>query len=145
MQLSKDMLTATAEVIGVVVSILGPIVGWIAKSGLDLSRRQTELEQNVATQADDLKAYKNSLAETPTRLTKVEDAIVRIDASMAKNESQFAAIMAKLESVSRLTAMMDMYTSMIQGVVPRAEVEARVKSVEDRLRQVESDVREGRK
>jgi hypothetical protein len=142
MTFDKDIASVVIGVVGILVSsLIAPVVGWLAKSGLSLSKAHTELDATVKAHLDDYDAFKLQHRDNPTRLTKVEDAIVGIQAAMERNDKQFSAIMDKLEAIPRLTTLMEQYSTL----VPRPEMEARMRAAEDRLRQVESDVRESRK
>jgi chromosome segregation ATPase len=145
MNFNKETATIIVEVVGVIVSaIIAPIVGWLVKAGLDSSNRLTTLELSTRTYREEFDVFKTQHQENPIRLTKVEDAIVGIHAAMERSDKRFETIMERLDQLPRLAALLDNYQQLFQMMVPRNEVDNRVRSIEDRLKQVESDVRDRR-
>lgn len=125
-----------------VTGVLVPSVAWLMRSGARLVKRVNQLDMRLRDRLKDLDRLSESHESSVVRMTKVEEAILAIQAQLARNDVQFSQIMLKLDQLPRVVALIENYSHALESIVPRNEVEARLRSAEERLRIVENDVRE---
>ena len=141
MLIDSPNVNAVEIVSGIVTTIVAPVVGWLVRRGSQLVKQVRDLEMRERTRSGELEALKDFHNDSSTRLVRLEDAIVQINKAMERSDQQFHTIMTKLEELPRVTALMESLSITLQAVVPRNEVESRLRATEDRLRMVEQDIR----
>jgi predicted nuclease with TOPRIM domain len=125
-------------------TVIAPFVAWLVRGGSRLIKRTTRMEVRFDERMKDLDALMEASKGTDARLIRVEDAIVDIRSASQRMDEQYAAIMGELKVLARVATLIDSLTLTVSQIVPRNEVEARLKSTEARLSLVETDIRSGR-
>ncbi|MFC6644130.1 hypothetical protein ACFQBQ_00695 [Granulicella cerasi] len=128
---SLELITHLTEV------IIVPVVGWLATTILGLIKKTDLLELKFRDNLKDVDKLLTTQELSGTRLTKVEEAVINLEKLSERNNSQFALIMQKLEQLPRCIALLESYSNSIEHMVPRLEVEARLKNTEERIRSLE--------
>ena len=139
-EVSKELNVMELISLGV-TGILVPLVTWVVRNGTQLLKRVTLVEERQKERSREVEELITAGRLSDKRLTRVEDAIVEMRASAQKVDESFALIMVELKQLPRLTAMVETFAEGMRQIVPRSEVEFRMRAAEDRIRLVESDIR----
>ncbi len=125
--------------------IILPVLGWLINNGIKMLKNYTDIEGKVKDNCRDLETLKDNRHVSEARLSKVEDAIQEIRSAAQRTDEQFRSIASKLDQLPRLMALLESLSSAANTIVPRTEVDSRLRAAEDRLALLESDVRKGNK
>ena len=137
--ITPGMTVSTA--LGIIVL---PVIGWLVTNGIKLLKSYTMIDAKVRDNCDSIKSLEKSHATTDARITKVEEAIHAIKDAAQRKDEQFLLITTKLDQLPALATMMNVLTQSATSIVPRSEVENRMKAAEERLGMLERDVRDRR-
>ena len=127
--------------LGGVLSLLGTVVisvcGYLWMNGTKLLKKFNRIDLRVKDVCKDVDALKDQCKTADNRLIKIEDAISDIRSAAQRSDEQFKIITVKLETLIVGQAKLEETTKATAAIVPRQEVEARLKAHEDRLQAVE--------
>ena len=122
-------------------TVVAPTVAWLVKNASSLLTANLQVDLHVKELRGEVDKLKSTSTSHEQRIAKVEDAICSIRESAQRGDEQYAAIILKLESIPRITTMLETFQTAIAAIVPRSELEARLASAERRIVMVEEDVR----
>ncbi len=143
------MLEGVALTPGMTVStalyaLLIPVVGWLVTNGVKTLKAFTMIDAKVRDNCESIKSLEKSHATTDARIAKLDEAIHTIKDAAQRKDEQFLLITTKLDQLPALATMMNVLTQSAQAIVPRTEVESRMRAAEGRLEMLEHDVRDRR-
>lgn len=117
--------------------VVAPLVAWLVKSGRKVARKITVQGVRLNAMENQVNRLQNISDAAEPRLARLETAICNIERAAEASKDQHAAVMQELKQLPRLATMLELYSTAIAAIVPRNEVDSRVKAVEDRLTRVE--------
>ena len=117
--------------------ILVPACGWLIKNAVTLLRKQTESDLLLHDLSKDVEQLKTARTDHDVRILKIEDAIVAIRESDQRAEVLFTEIKSSLTQLTRISTLVEGLSTASGLMVPRPEVEARLRSAEERIRTLE--------
>ncbi len=126
--LSPGMTVSTA-----LYAVLIPVVGWLVKNGISTMAKFNRIESKVTDNCKAIEHLEGETAKSDGRLGKVEEAIQVFRESSQRKDEQFATITMKLDKIPELTTMMQFLTASAASIVPRPEVDARLRAIEAAL------------
>ena len=122
---SANMTLSTA-----LYGVMATVIGWTVTNGIKMIAKYTRLEGKVVDNCKAIEHLEASTAKSDGRLTKVEEAIQVFRESSQRKDEQFATITMKLDKIPELATMMQFLTTSSQSIVPRPEVDARLRTLE---------------
>jgi len=118
--------------------LLVPVCGWLIKTAVKLLRQQTTIELKLNDACKDIEQLKTARTDHDSRIIKVEDAIMAIREAGKRADVMFAEIKTSLTQLTRISTLVEGLAAASMQMVPRPEVEARLKAAEERIKSLES-------
>ncbi len=126
-------------------TVIAPTVGWMVRTGSRMAKQLDTIEARFDERMKDLDHLQHEAKGTDVRLIKVEDAIVDMRSASQRADEQYARIMQELKTLTRVDTLIDQILLAVGQIVPRAEIESRLRANEDKIERVDRDVREVRR
>lgn len=126
--------------LSLVASLALPLVGWLGKSYLKLHDRQIKTETLLEERTKTLDRIDKVQAVDTHRITQSEGAIDQLKTTYQEmrvaSEQRHREITEKLEILPEIGATLKGLQRICETIVPRDEIEARLESQDDRIRDV---------
>ena len=126
------------------IAVIAGILAYVMPKSIRLGQGIRDIQTKVTDVCNDVTHLKQTAIEAALRTQKLEDAIVAIRESSQRSDERFAALSLKLDPMPRLVTMMEALTEAAKAIVPRTEVDNRLRATEERLARVELDMRDRR-
>ena len=131
-------LTAYQDVAGATV-LLVPACGWLIKTAVKLLKQQTTVELKLHDAAKDIEQLKAARTDHDSRIIKVEDAIMAIREAGKRADAMFGEIKESLTQLTRISTLVEGLSAAYTQMLPRPEVEARLRAAEERIKSLEGN------
>ena len=124
-----------------ITTVVFPLFVWAVQRLASLVNQFNIMESQFNEVRQDVETLKESDKQTGDRLIPLEEAISDIAALRERTDAQLSEIKTDLKQLPRIVTLLEQYGQTLSVIVPRNEVESRLRATEDRLRMVEQDIR----